>query len=84
MSYRYEDLRPKLFTEEGSVIYIEIRDRVNKLLKESGAVTTWAACNKTSGDSWLALACLDRMVEVEEIHEVTGPGTWGQNRVFTR
>lgn len=36
-----------------------------------------------SGDAWTMLACVDRMVELKEIVEVTLPGTVaGQHRVF--
>jgi len=39
----------------------------------------WRDC---TGDSWLLMACVDYLVELERLHEVTEPGTMGQYRVF--
>lgn len=80
--YRYEDLRPRLFTDEGQRMFLKIRDRTKKLLAASGAVRMDQAINCVSGDSWTMLACVDRMVELNEIREITLPGTIGQSRVF--
>lgn len=80
--YRYEDLKPKLFTEEGSVLFIRIRDQVQKLLAEAGAVRLDKAIRGFSGDSWMMLACIDRLVELEELYEVSRERVATQNRVF--
>ena len=82
--YRYSDIKPKLFTEDGSVMFTKIRDRVKRLLAESGAFTMGAAIRVAGGgDSWTMLACVDRLVELGEIREVTEPGVVaGQDRVF--
>jgi hypothetical protein len=78
MGYRYE-----LFTEEGQRTFIRIRDRVKKLLGEAGAVRIQEAASHQGGDSWFALACFDRMVELGDISEVCiTPGTPAQHRVF--
>lgn len=80
--YRYGDLKPKLFSEEGCVMYVQIRDRVRHLLSVAGAVSMGAAIRESTGDSWMMLACVDRMAELGEIREVTGPNVAGQDRVF--
>jgi len=69
--YKYEEIKPKIFTENGSVIFIAIRDNVHQLLGLSGAVRMHEAIKNSNGDSWLQLACVDRLVELGEIKEIT-------------
>ena len=38
MSYDYAVERPKLFTEEGQVLFLAIRDQAKKLVEYAGAV----------------------------------------------
>ncbi len=84
MSYTYATERSKLFTENGQITFLKIRDNVQRLLKEAGACTAEKAMAGVSGDSWMMLAALDRLVELGEIRKVTAEGaTWGQNQVFT-
>ncbi len=82
--YRYENEKSKLFTEEGLAMYVAIRDRAKVLLRDSGAFTMGAVIRAaSSGESWVMLACVDRMVDIGEIREVTkGMNVAGQNRVF--
>ncbi len=83
MSYEYKVEREKAFTDEGQRTFLAIRDRVKRLLAQSGAVTMGAAINGATGDSWVMLACVDRLVELGEIREI--PQTHavaGQNRIF--
>jgi len=85
MSYKYPNEKERLFTEEGLNMYIEIRDRVKDLLRKAGAFTMGSAICGTTGDSWLMLACVDRMLEKGEFREVTNPDyVAAQNRVFAR
>lgn len=81
MSYTYEALKPRIFTENGSVMFTDIRDRVQVVLRKAGAITMGAAIRGATGDSWLMLACVDRLVELEELREV-GQAARGQDRVF--
>jgi hypothetical protein len=84
MGYVYADERSKLFTEDGQVTFLKIRDNVKRLLSSAGAFTSEKAMASVSGDSWMMLAALDRMVELKEIRKVTADGTtWGQHQVFT-
>ena len=85
MSYRYEDIRPQLFTEKGSVTFTEIRDRVHQMLSATGAFQMEKAWVGVYGDDWLRLACVDRLVELGEIREVMQLGVVaGQHRVFVK
>jgi hypothetical protein len=67
MGYDYQTERPRIFTEDGQVMFLAIRDKVKKALRETGAITIGRAISVTSGDSWLMLACVDRMAELDEI-----------------
>jgi len=81
--YKYEELKAGLFTENGQVMFLGIRDNTKKLLATSGAVSMFKAISTTTGDSWLRVACVDRLVELGEIRELNiGNGVSGQNRVF--
>lgn len=83
MSYDYATERPKLFTEDGQVMLLKIRDNVRRLLNTAGAFQAGKAFADVSGDSWKMLACLDRLVELGELERVTPKGTvWGQYEVF--
>jgi hypothetical protein len=84
MPYSYQEERARLFTEDGSVTLTKIRDNVRHLLTVAGAVRSGEAMKGVSGDSWTMLAALDRMVEMGEIQELTGPSAYGQHRVFVR
>lgn len=81
----YKEIKPKLFTEDGVNLFIGIRDGTKSLLSKSGAVTMGQAMSsgKGGGDSWMMMACVDRMVELGEIREINqGRDVAGQNRVF--
>jgi hypothetical protein len=82
--YVYEQEKRHLFTEEGQVLFLEIRDRANGLLDLSGAVRMHEAISGSAGIAWHMLACVDRMVELGEIEEVPQAGVAGQHRVFVR
>jgi hypothetical protein len=81
--YNYSTQKPQIFTEDGQVMFLRIRDRTKDLLKKAGA----ARCQEMmegagGGDSWTMLACIDRLVELKEIREVTPANVAGQHRVF--
>ena len=69
--YNYQNEKSKIFTEDGQVIFLKIRDKTQQLLKQSGAVMMSNILNGITGDSWLHLACVDRLVELGEIKEIT-------------
>ena len=81
--YHYETEKPSLFTEDGQVVFLKIRDRVKSLLMEAGAFRAqeaWKTCG--GGDTWMMLACLDRLVELREIRELNDTLAPAQHRVF--
>jgi len=83
MSYVYEVEKPALFTDEGQRNFLKLRDFVHRTLKEAGAVRADKAMAQWgSGSSWTMIAALDRLVELGELREITGPDVWGQHRVF--
>jgi hypothetical protein len=80
MSYDYKIEREKLFTEDGQVHFLKVRDQVKYLLTKAGAFRFDAI--SMSGDSWTTIACVDRLVELKEIVELPRQ-CWQQYRVFT-
>ncbi|HXJ61077.1 MAG TPA: hypothetical protein VNU68_30900 [Verrucomicrobiae bacterium] len=83
MSYKYEEIKPRIFTEEGQRIFLSIRDKANQLLKVAGAVRMQELIQGHSGSNWDMIACVDRLVELGEIREITVAGrVAGQHRVF--
>lgn len=82
MAYDYNEVRQFLFTEKGQVLFLKVRDRTNMLIANSGAVRMDKIFQGVAGYTWDILACADRMVELGELSEVTGPDVMGQDRVF--
>ena len=81
--YTYENEKSKIFTESGQEMFLKIRDKVQILLKQSGSFMLEKAISGVTGDSWVQLACIDRLVELKEIKEITDKTTVaGQHRVF--
>lgn len=80
--YSYQAEKSKIFTEDGQETFLKIRDKVHKLLKLSGAVMMENVVHGLTGSNWLHIACVDRLVELKEIREVTKIGVAGQHRVF--
>lgn len=80
--YDYKLERKEVFTEKGQRMFLSIRDRVQGLPKPAGAVRMQEAISGESGDSWQMLACVDRLVELGEIRELTKDDCAGQHRVF--
>lgn len=82
--YNYQTEKSALFTDDGQRMFLQIRDQANALLKKAGAFRSQEAMSgaKCCGSSWTMIACLDRMVELGEIREITNGDCWGQHRVF--
>lgn len=84
MPYDYRDIKEAIFTDEGQRMFLEIRDRVKRLLAESGAFKLSHVIKGTTGDSWMMIACVDRLREIGEIIELTNITipVQAQDRVF--
>jgi hypothetical protein len=80
--YNYQTEKPKIFTEDGQVMFLKIRDKIQQLLKQSGAVMVQNVLRGITGDSWMMMACVDRLVELGEIKEITKENVAEQHRVF--
>ncbi len=80
--YNYLVEKPAIFTEQGQVDFIKVRDKVNELLNLAGAFNIMKALKPVCGDGWYMIALVDRLVELGEIRELTGPDVCGQDRVF--
>ena len=85
MSYHYLVEKPRLFTEGGFKMLTAIRDNARKLIDVAGCVRMDKAMGRVSGDSWQMLACMDYLVEVGELREITPTDSVaGQSRIFVR
>lgn len=83
MSYDYKEMQKVLFTDAGQRTFLSVRDHTRHLLKQAGACRSQEMmATGRGGDSWLLLACIDRLVELKELTELTEPGVFGQSRVF--
>jgi hypothetical protein len=82
--YNYKEQRPFVFTEEGQEMFLKIRDKVHNTIKTAGAIRMDSAIAGNTGNTWKMLACVDRLVELKEIIEVTGSDIAGQYRIFTK
>jgi hypothetical protein len=81
MGYKYEEERKNVFTEEGQVTFLKVRDQVKALLEKAGAFRMDKLC--ITGDSFFTLACVDRLVELGEIVPLRPPdGCWAQYQVY--
>jgi hypothetical protein len=79
--YKYEEIRPRIFEEQNQEQFLKIRDNAQRLLRKAGAVQLGAIIRGSTGDSWIALACVDRLLELGEIKEIPTEGA-AQHRVF--
>ena len=83
MSYNYAAEKPKLFTDEGQRAVMSASINAHKLIDSAGAFMAFKCLVDVKyDDTFMAMAILDRLVELRVIREVTGPGAWGQHRVF--
>lgn len=83
MSYNYQEQRPRIFTEDGQVMFLKIRDKAHELINSSGVVMSCKLMSATTGDTWMMTACMDRLVELGELREIPNTySNWGQYRIF--
>lgn len=82
-NYNYKEQRQFIFTEEGQEMFLKIRDKVHNTIRTAGAIRMDSAIDGCTGSTWEMLACVDRLVELKEIVEVTKDVS-GQHRIFTK
>jgi hypothetical protein len=83
MPYNYVTQKNNLFCDEGQKLFLKIRDKVKQHIRQSGAVRMDKILSGISGDSWDMLACIDRMIELGELIELTDPSIFNMSRIFT-
>jgi hypothetical protein len=82
--YRYTEQRPKIFTPEGLTAVIKTRDNAKDLIQQAGAAMLCKIMNGTCNDSWLAVACVEYLVERGEIREIPQQNVATQHRIFVK
>lgn len=83
--YNYDEIKPRLFDDEGQRLFLKIRDKAQELLKVAGAFRMQECLSHSERDTWTLLACVDRLVELGEIRELTiEHHVAGQDRVFVK
>ena len=82
MSYNYQTQKQNLFTEQGQVFFLKVRDAAHALIKQAGAFRFDHVRVEGVHYSWDMLAAIDRLVELGELVELPRQ-CWGQFRVFT-
>lgn len=82
MSYRYEDEKAWLFTDEGQRALFKANKTAVYLFDKAGAANGMnIVADAGAYDTFKMMAVLDRLVELGEIVEVTS-GVRGQDRIF--
>lgn len=80
--YKYEDLKDKVSSLEGLTLFFQVKEIVDNFLKLTSAFQMRSVLAKISGDSWLIMACVDRLKELGHIKELTDGNVFGQYRTF--
>lgn len=79
--YNYQKEKGSLYSDEGMDLYIKIRDNTIKLIKTSGCATLGNIIHGNTGDSFMMLVCVDRLVEkgiLKEVGHIGKNGTSGK------
>jgi len=85
VTYIYKTEKPRIFTEDGQVMFLKIRDHTKELFHLAGVAKASHMTATVPGDSWAMLACIDRLVELGEIREIMQPHfVAGQDRIFVK
>ena len=82
MAYDYQTERPRLFTEAGQEMFLKVRDKSKELLDLAGAFRAQEVLSGICGDSWMQIACIDRLVELKEIVEIPRD-CWTQYKIYS-
>ena len=85
--YDYELEKPKIFTDDGIKILLRIRDGIHKHFETSCAIYLLDAINNFSasyGGNWFHLACVDFLLEIGDIVEITREGIPTQSRILLK
>jgi hypothetical protein len=81
--YTYQVYRSQVLTEEGQIMLPKIRDNAKRLIQEAGAASFRKIISVADGDICDMLACVDRLVELQEIREVSNSySSASHDRIF--
>lgn len=86
--YNYIEEKPYTLTDKGSEDVLNVKNLVDEAIKEYGAIRMqeifWKAkFNTCSSDEMMA--CVDRLVELNQVFEVTrNMAVMGQHRIFSK
>lgn len=80
--YQYQTQKAYVFTEGGQRDFLKVRDHVHETLKKAGAIRMQEAMAPITGSSWDQMACVDRLLELNEIREIKYGECAGQHRIF--
>ncbi len=81
MSYRYEDLKPGVLTDDGQRKLLELVETARSLFRTAGAATFGKLTAGITGDSWTTIAFVDRLIELARIRCVN-PGAAREDQVY--
>lgn len=82
--YKYDDMKAKLFSDEGQRKFLQVRDKINSIIPASGCIRLGEVMTNIGGDSWIIMACVDRMVELGELVEIKYENSIAQKRIFVK
>lgn len=87
MPYIYKEIRDDILCHANVKTLIATRDKVFKILDQSGVITMQKAIEVIGhGDSWTNMAIIEYLVELNDLEEI-GNSTWSrtsQHRLFKR
>lgn len=83
--YDYHKQRAFVFTEEGQIMFLKIRDRAKELLEVAGAIRSGKLYGVITGDTWDMTACIDRLIEIGDLREIAQDrDVAGQDRILVK
>lgn len=87
MSYCYQTEKHYTLTDKGQRDVIAVLEYINKTISKHGAVRLLEIMENVkfhTMSSWERVACVDRVIEIGKIYEVTlGMDVAGQYRIFS-
>jgi hypothetical protein len=84
--YNYQVEKKRLFIEANQVYFLEFRDKAKQMIKECGAFRLDKLMSAVKGmpDTWLLLACVDRLLELGDLIELKREAeTVSQYKIYT-
>lgn len=80
--YSYKKSKSDACDPDNQLLFLAVRDKAKELTKVSGVFKIRAITTSVEGDVDTTMACVDRLVELGEVVDLTSEGTSQVNRVF--